>query len=114
MNNAQERRKYPRKTTVKILEVFDLNTEEYLGNVVDISQGGIMLITRSNIQEGTVYQVVIKIPDDYQELDSITFGGEILWTEDSLDPNKKWVGMQIIDISPDTQNKIRQLIDHYL
>lgn len=114
MNHSQERRKYPRKTTAKILEVFDLNTEEYLGNVVDMSQGGIMLITSLKIEPSTVYQISIKLPNDYAGQKTINFGAEILWTEDCLDTDKKWAGMQIIDITSDTKAEIIHLIDNFL
>jgi hypothetical protein len=94
--------------------VFDLNTEAYLGNLVDISPAGIMLVTHSDIEANSVYQFMIKFPDASGNQEPITFGGEILWTDNRLDPNQNWAGIQIIDISEQMIIRINQMINDYL
>ncbi|MGH8547186.1 MAG: PilZ domain-containing protein [Methylococcales bacterium] len=115
MNSTEEeKRKYPRKKTAKILKVFDLNTEEYLGNLVDISLGGIMLVTQLDIKSNSVYQFRIDFPEYCGNQEPITFGGEILWIDARMDPNKKWIGIQIIDISEEMITRIDRLINDHL
>ncbi|MCI0652956.1 MAG: PilZ domain-containing protein [Methylococcaceae bacterium] len=113
-DSTEEKRKYLRKKTAKVLKVFDLNTEEYLGNLVDISPGGIMLVTHSDIEANSVYQMRIHFPEDSANQEPITFGGEILWTDSRMDPNKKWAGIQIIDISLEMTMRIDRLINEDL
>lgn len=111
MNEPEEKRKFPRKKTTEILKVFDLNTEEYLGNLVNITPAGIMLVTHLAIEANTVYQLMIHFPEGSGRL-PITFGGEILWTDNRMGPNKKWAGIQIIDISEEMITRIHNLVDN--
>jgi PilZ domain len=113
-NNPQEKREFPRKKAAITLKVSDLNTEEYVGNVVNISPGGIMMVTHLDIQANSVYQLRINIPDGYGKLDPIVFGGEILWIDKYMDKNKRWAGIQIIDISDEMTIRLVQLIDDFL
>ncbi len=73
-----------------------------------------MLVTHLNIQANSVYQLRIALPEAHGNQEPIAFGAEVLWTEDSMDPNKKWAGIQIIDISKSTVIRIIDLIDDYL
>ena len=106
----QERRKHPRKQTRKRLEVFDVNTDQRIGNLVDISMGGIMLISNRLVEVNSVYQLSLRIPEDYDGEKDINFGGEVLWTETTHDIQQHWVGFEIIDISPEAGKRIDQLI----
>lgn len=104
-----EKRKYPRKKASTILKVYDLNTGEYLGTVANISPGGILLITHLAIEANSVYQLRIELSSD-QAVETITFGGEILWIDHCRDSNKNWAGVAIIDISEGMIDRINQLI----
>ncbi len=110
----QERRKYARKRTSKLLEVVDVNTNELLGSVVDISLGGVMLICNREIEDNAVFQVALTIPKDYDGASQIEFGAEVLWAEISGHANQFWVGMHIIDISSEAESQYEAFVENYL
>ncbi len=110
----QERRKHPRKRTSKLLQIVDVNTNELLGNVVDISLGGVMLICNRAIDDNSVFQVALNVPEDYNGAGQIEFGAEVLWAESSGDSNQFWVGMHIIDISSDAVSRFEGFVENYL
>ncbi len=110
----QERRQFPRKRTTKLLEVIDINTNEHVGNVVDISLAGIMLICNREIEDNSVFQLALKIPKDCEGGGQIEFGAEVLWAEMSGDSNQFWVGIHIIDISVDAETQFKAFVDNYV
>ena len=110
----QERRKHTRKRTSKLLQVVDINTNELLGNVVDISIGGVMLISNREIEDNSVFQLALNIPKDCDGTGQIEFGAEVLWTEMSDDSNHFWVGMHIIDISTEAGSKYEAFVENYV
>lgn len=110
----QERRKFPRKRTTKLLEIFDVNTDEHVGNVVDISLSGILLICNREIEDNSVFQLALKIPEDYEGDGQIEFGAEVLWAEISSDSNQSWIGIHIIDISVEAESRFKAFIDNYV
>ena len=57
-----EKRKTLRKIANEILEVTDQITGTHLGRVVNISAEGLMLLSSSPIDTGSVYQLDLRLP----------------------------------------------------
>lgn len=93
------------------MEVIDINTDDHLGNIVDISMGGILLISRHPIEVNSVYQMKIRMPESCRPCDDIEFGGEVLWSEICNDSVQRWLGFQIIDISEGNHEQLSHLVE---
>gem|GEM_PF-842787 len=107
-----DRRQHPRIKPNQLLELFDTNTLKPFGNVVDLSCGGIMAITKQNIEINSVFQMAIKLPEGYSETPHIEFGAEVLWVEKCGDTEQSWFGLEIIDISTSASEELEHLIDN--
>lgn len=99
---TDERRKYTRKKVDALLQLYDINNEIFMGKVVDISMDGIMLLSRDPIPANGVWQLSIELPIDDIECQTVEFGAESLWCDDSLKPAQYWAGFHIIDISQES------------
>jgi hypothetical protein len=106
-----ERRQSPRKRISCSLTVRDLSREIVLGQLVDFSLTGLMLLATEDIPVGRVYQLSLEFPELSPCGDEAVFGAESLWAESSLEPSKYWVGFHIIDISPEYAECIRCLFE---
>jgi hypothetical protein len=108
----QENRKHPRKQVDRSWEVIDLNREEPLGRLVNISRSGLMLLSGHPIEVGRVFQLRLTLADDEESvfLGVESLWVETLWAEPSNEPDRFWAGMQIIDMS----SKDSQAIDAML
>jgi c-di-GMP-binding flagellar brake protein YcgR len=111
--NNQERRKHPRTKVSSVIRVLERDQEVQLGQLVDLSLDGMMLLANDAVQANRVFRMRLEFPDGF-DMDPIQFGAESMWVEDSHDVNSHWAGFQIIDISPENADKIRRLIDDYL
>ncbi|QSA96053.1 PilZ domain-containing protein [Methylococcus sp. EFPC2] len=109
----QERRKHTRYKVTQALAATDLDRERILGHLVDVSLDGLMLITRETLPVNRVFQLQLELPTEMAPARSVVFGAESLWQEPSGDSGHYWVGMHIIDISPENSVLLSRLIDDY-
>lgn len=107
---GNERRKQPRKKLDPLLEVFDINEESQLGRAVDISQGGIMVLSETPIPVNKVWQLSLDLPSRTDQHNTVFFGAESLWCQVSEKSNQYWAGFQVIDISQEDNETINEFV----
>ena len=96
----QENRVSPRKRVNEKIQIRDLNTGELLGNLVNISTGGLMLLSQVALTPNRLFQLSLALPAPIDGIPVIEFGAECLWVQDNVETNGPcWAGFQIIDIS---------------
>ena len=105
-----EQRKAPRKIANEILEVTDQITGTHLGRVVNISAEGLMLLSSSPIDTGSVYQLDLKLPRLIKNHSQISFGAVAVWSTPAAQPDSYWTGFHIIDASDEDVLAIDELI----
>jgi len=92
-------RKNPRITLPERVEVLDAHNGRALGQLVNLSVEGLMLVGPVCVSPGTVYQLRVPLTRDNTE-STIVIGVESLWCQDANDSGSYWTGFHIIDISP--------------
>ena len=104
-----EKRKSPRKPAPDRVTVYDRNTDTAFGQVVNMSIGGMLLISDKPIPTDRVFQLRISLPNPINGVDYVNFGAESLWASPAMDENNFWTGLQIIDVS-DTDSRILAIL----
>ncbi len=104
-----DKRKTPRKKAPEKVTVYDRATDNAVGQVVNMSTGGLLLLSDSPIPVDNVYQFRIMLPDFIDGTDSLNFGVESLWGSPAMDENYYWTGFQIIDIS-ESDSRILEIL----
>jgi hypothetical protein len=105
-----EKRKHPRTKAPFRVTVYDRSTDTAIGQVVNISIGGLMLISDRPIPADQVFQLRISLPEPIAEADSVEFGAESLWKSPAMVDDYFWTGFQIIDISESDSRILEALI----
>ncbi len=92
------------------IEVLDHITEQVMGVVINISKGGIMLLSEGNApQAGSIYQVSMQ-DSDAGNL-NVSLGIMCLWVDEASAPDTFWSGHQIIDISSADEEQLDDFVD---
>ena len=91
--------------------VIDLDSGKHIGNLLNISAGGLMLLSTNPIDPDRLYQLEIQFNVAINGFSTIQLGADSLWSKPSEDNTQFWTGFQIIDISEDNQQAITQLIN---
>lgn len=107
-----EKRKHERialESTGWHAELIDQLSGRKMGDVVNLSTNGLMMITTELIDSDSLYQVecISHGPDDQEA--RFTAGVEVLWTSPASQPDTTWAGLQIIDIDLDSRQALLAL-----
>jgi len=109
-----EKRKHDRRDSIFYLKVFDQQTDELVGHIVDISEQGIMLVTKQPMEAGQRRAFRMHLPDPV-ESDNLTvdFEAESRWCQPEANPDLYDVGFEVIDPSPRFEQALRDLVQGY-
>jgi hypothetical protein len=104
-----ELRSQDRHEVTRIVNVTDLLSGLHLGQLVNYSDQGIMVMSTAPIEESSVFQISLDFIEASATV-SIDLGVESLWTQQSNDRTCYWTGFYIIDISPESQQQLHSLL----
>lgn len=112
MQEAQhkEQRKADRKKIAGSMSVTDINRDRVIGQLVDISIDGLMLLGDAPLTINGMYQFDIELPEPVNGNSVLHLGAECLWCRNAEDPDHYWAGFHLIDISPEDQATLDTLI----
>lgn len=108
-------RKFSRHQLIHYLSVFQHDTKEPLGYLVDISLGGGMLVNNTPIPIGKKFKILIFLPTDFPNENC--FDIEVESVRECLDTidNKQYnTGFRFFNISSQQQEIIAYLISQYV
>ena len=106
-----EKRTLKRWYLIFYLRAFDQDTGELLGHVVDISTGGIMLISDAPIPIDKDFRLWLDVPQEDGERERLFFEVHSLWSKRDVNPSFCDTGFSILNASPEALLRIQLLID---
>ncbi len=111
--DISERRKEPRIPIAASLPVIDQGSGVPLGELVNLSRHGMMLLSPRPIEINRVFQVTIPMSDSRFSNQDLSVGVESLWLEADDCRERFWVGFQIIDCSPRMVAVVEELLREF-
>jgi len=111
--STQDQRSSPRKRVNEKIELRDIHTDQLLGNLVNISDSGFMLLADQSLSTNQLFQLRMLFPTPIENLEYIELGAECLWRQDAPGTNHCWAGFHIIDISDQATRLIETLISDW-
>lgn len=96
---SSEQRMHPRAILKSSVSVFDDNSKEYLGLLVDCSEQGVMISTYDAMEPGTELTLsLVDIPPNINGRRTGTCKAEVVWC-DKITPSLYGTGCRIENIS---------------
>lgn len=80
-----------------------------LGQVVNLSLGGMLIIGTQVMQAETLYQIELTASTPDGETQRFNAGVMILWSSDAESPDTVWAGVQIIDMNEEDRSRLEAL-----
>ena len=108
----QDNRGQQRIEVSEVIKVVDRQTGKTVGQLVNISEDGLMLLSSEPIPENSIFQLSLEFAENSASAADgpVMIGVESLWSNSSSDQSQHWVGFYIIDISEQDLERIRKLI----
>lgn len=107
--NGRERRQHERRLVKKLLRVSDFNSSHMLGNMVNLSHEGFMLITPRPVEENQVSRLTMELPYEVEGVTKVTFEARCMWCQKSSYSDDYGAGFQIEHMSEGDRRKIEVL-----
>jgi hypothetical protein len=98
---------------VYYLLVFDGKTGQLAGHVVDITTGGMKLMSKEPFKPETVHHFRMALPDDVGTSKEISFDAKSVWSKDNLFSDFYGTGFTFVKIDDKDIAIIRDLIDKF-
>lgn len=110
---SRERRREERHHLIHYLRIFDRHTGAELGNLVNINSGGIMIISGNPITEGTLLELRMDFPEEFEGRRYLEFDARSVWVK--VDENPDWfaIGLKSTNISTGNLELLKRLIEFY-
>ncbi|MEW5818537.1 MAG: PilZ domain-containing protein [Spirochaetota bacterium] len=108
-----EKRDMKRWHLIYYLRVFDRNTNNLIGNLVDITTEGIMLISEKPINTNQIYYFRMDLPQAVEGKKEIQFDCQSLWCKNDVNPDFYDTGFKFVNISDNARKIITELINTF-
>lgn len=108
-----EKRKHTRNHLAFYLRVFDGKSNLVVGHLMDISSGGLMLLSDEHVPVKKEYLLRMRLPTEVVGRDEIVFGAISRWCRVDENPDFYISGFQIQSLDDDTKQAVQQLIGEF-
>jgi len=112
--DASNLRQYDRRHSLYYLRIYDPKSDELIGNLVDLSTGGLMMISEQPFKSGESYSFSMQLPSDGENEKRLEFTGIAKWCKQESNPKLYSIGFEIDNPSEAITKTIHELIDAYL
>ncbi len=108
-STKSDQRKLTRVSIPDHTKIFDAHSGNIVGQLVNLSIEGLMMMSPSAVSPGTLLQ--LRIPLQCNEgVIEVLVGAESLWCDETNESGACWTGLHIIDISPEHHKIISTLV----
>jgi hypothetical protein len=95
------------------LRIFDTESNEHIGHLVDVTTEGVMLISEEPIAEDAMFHLRVMLPAEILGNEKLEFFAKVLWCRKDANPDFYNTGFQILEVSSGHFDIVEKLIDDY-
>ena len=112
-SSGTDQRKLKRWYLVMYLRVYDQDTQELLGHIVDINKDGIRLVSDKPIPPNQAFRLWVDVPKENAPRQRIHLEAESLWSGQDVNPDFYDTGFRLQNISTQTLLQLQLLIEEF-
>jgi len=109
----KERRKHKRIKLIYYLDILNYETGKLLGNLGDISNGGLMMFGKEQMEAGKEFLLRMVLPEKTYGKKSITLKANSCWSKVDVNPAFYASGYEFVEIGTVETKTIEFLIDNF-
>jgi hypothetical protein len=109
----KDKRKIKRRFLLYYMRIYDVATRQQIGNLVDITQRGIMVVSEKPIPEGQTTRLRMELTDEVASKPFMEFSVVSKWCEPDITPNMYNTGFEIQDLSAEDAEIINRINEQF-
>jgi len=106
-----EARAYKRRHLIYYLEVYDDETGDLIGHLVDLTTSGMKLISKKEIIPDKNFRLGMMLPEEYFKEGVLKIEARSMWSRKDVNPDFYAVGFKAYDIDEKAAELINSLIE---
>lgn len=107
---AEERRAYERYSVGFYLCVYNQDDGSLVGHIVDISLGGLQLLSEIPLPSGAEFRFRMELSLESGRKESIAFEARNVWQDEDINAGSYNVGFEFVNLTPATQQLLEAAI----
>jgi hypothetical protein len=108
-----DRRKTKRKYLMFYTRVFDVQTGELLGHLVDLTPQGAMLISEHAVPAGQDFRLKMELSPEVAAQPYVEFDAHSLWCQQDVNPQFYNTGFNFLSIAPESIAIVERIVEAY-
>ncbi|MCP5158488.1 MAG: PilZ domain-containing protein [Gammaproteobacteria bacterium] len=109
--SEEDRRQYDRYSTDFYLCVHTRPDDRLLGDVIDISLGGLKLLSNEALRVGEIMSLQMDIALESGRQGNFEFQARAVWSGQDENPECYTTGFEFLNLSPQTRKILQDIID---
>ncbi len=108
-----EKRKTKRRNMLYFTRIFDAVSGQKIGNLVDITPRGIMIVGGHLIPEGQTTRLRMELTNAVAEKPFMEFSACSKWSKRDVNPDLVDSGFEILDLAPEDAGIIQRIVESF-
>ncbi len=109
----QNRRKINRRYLLYFVRVYDAATRQQIGNLVDITPQGAMIVSQDPIPADQDVRLRLELTTDVADKPFLEFPARSIWCHPDLEPSLHNTGFEILELTPEDARIIQKIIETF-
>ncbi len=109
----QNRRKINRRYLLYFVRVYDAATRQQIGNLVDITPQGVMIVGQEPIPAGQAIRLRLELTTEVADKPFLEFPAHSKWCHPDLEPSLHNTGFEILELTPEDTKIIQKIIETF-
>ncbi len=109
----QERRKTQRRYLLYYMRIFDAATRKQIGNLVDITPRGAMIVSDHPIPAGQTTRLQMELSADVADKPFMEFSARSKWCRPDFGLNMHNTGFEILELAPEDVKIVRRIVKEF-
>jgi hypothetical protein len=109
----ENRRKINRRYLLYFIRVFDAATRQQIGNLVDITLKGAMIVSQDPIPLEKTIRLRLELTTDVSDKLFMEFPAISKWCHPDLEPSLRDTGFEILELTPEDAAIIQKIIETF-
>ncbi|WP_022962611.1 PilZ domain-containing protein [Halopseudomonas pelagia] len=105
-----EKRRLERHKITTSLEVYDLDSGQHLGRVVDLHAEGLMLLSEQPMELFRRYALQVSLPMILNGMTEFFVDAESLWQRESIAGGQHWTGLHFVRLPDEAKQCIDKMV----
>lgn len=108
-----EKRKVKRRFLLYYMRVFESVTRKQIGNLVDITPKGIMVVCDKQVPDSQFMKLRLELSNEVSEKPWMEFVAISKWCKPDVNPSMYSVGFEILEIDKEDAKTIDRIINEF-